>query len=102
MDKARVDLGQWEKNELTLVKERMRNLKFIRLNFPLVKEENIEVDRSGPPTKGLHPPQACFDRLKRSKEVGGLEVRFDFDHSIHKPILSGVAEGLCLIEGRSR
>jgi DUF438 domain-containing protein len=61
VDEISVDLSKGEKDELTFVKERMRDLEIFCPYFPVVEDEDIKIDYPGTPPKGLHSAQMLLN-----------------------------------------
>jgi len=77
----------------------MGDFEFFRLNLFFVKEEDVEVDEPWPPPKSLDPSQPPLHPFEHPQEIRGLQIRPYFDHSVYKPVLGRVADGLGLIQG---
>ena len=58
VDKIGFDLGQRDENELALVKTRVRNNEFFRVNLLVIEKEKVEIDHPGAPAKRLPSAEA--------------------------------------------
>src|SRR4030042_7169786 len=99
MGKILIDFSQRDKDKLTVLDARVRNLEFLSSNFNIVKKENIQINRPGSPSKVFCTAQLGLNGLQCSQKFVDFQIGLDFYYSIHKPILRGIANRLCFIEG---
>jgi len=95
-----IDFSQGDENKLAILDERVGDLEFLGVNFNFIEEEDIQINRSGSPSKCFCATQPGFDGLQCPEEFRDFQIRLNFYYPIHKPILRGVANGLCFEEGR--
>jgi hypothetical protein len=100
MDEVSIDLSQWDEDKLAILNEGVGDLEFLGMNFNIIEEENIQIDRSGSPSKGLCATELEFDGLQCSEEVKGLQDCLDFYDPVHKPVLGSITNGLGFKQGR--
>ena len=99
MHQIRIDFSERDKDKLPFVKEWVGDHEISCLNLLFIEEEEVKIDHSGTPSKGLPPAKIQFKSLDRSEELMGLEVRLNLNYSIDEPVLVGVTQGLCFIKG---
>src|SRR4030042_2994955 len=100
MDEVSIDFNQRDEDKLTILDERVGDLEFLGVNFNIIEEENIQINRSGSPSKGLCPAQLGLNGLQCSEEFRGFQVCLDFYNPVYKPILGSITNGLGFKEGR--
>jgi hypothetical protein len=53
MDEISINFSQGNEDELTILNEGMWDLEFLSVDFSIIKEEDIQINGSGPPSKSV-------------------------------------------------
>ena len=80
----------------------MGDLELLCPDFFFIKEEDIKIDRSGPPAERLLSTQLRFNPLQGSEQLKGFQFCFDFYNPVDEPILRRVTKGFCFEKGGFR
>jgi len=64
MEEVSIDFSKGDQDELTFMKERMRDLEIFCPYFLIVENEDIKIDRPGAPLKGLRSAQLQLNFFK--------------------------------------
>jgi hypothetical protein len=100
MDEISIDFKQGDEHELALPDERVGNLEVLGMNLKIIEKEDIQINRSGSPSKGFCATHLGFNSLQCPEEFRGFQIRLNFYYAVDEPILGSITKGLRFKEGR--
>jgi hypothetical protein len=63
MNEVSIDFSQGDEDKLAILNLRVGDLEFLGVNFDVIEEEDIQINRPGSPLEGFYTPQLRFDAL---------------------------------------
>lgn len=100
MNEPRRDVAEGGKHKASLVVARVRNDEAGETpNEPAIGQE-VQIERTGPPTGAGPPPARRLNRLQRPKKRMRRQPRAPPDDGVEEPPLTRSADGLGFIQRR--
>ena len=98
------DLGEWDQDEGSLGKARVRDFESRLAEDEIAEEENIEVEGAGAvgDAGGAVTAEAVFDCEQSAEQFSRRQIRFERENCVDKAGLAGEPDGSGGVERRPR